>query len=407
MRLRITLALLAAALLLPCFGVTTAHAIPAFSRQYKTECTTCHTIIPERNEFGDAFEKNSFVWPGKLPAQAQPKAGLSPAEQQGLDALFNSGLPEVLPISLVAQHNIVYNTDNSPEFDLDGGTELEIFGAGNFRNQVGFWADANLSDGNSGEIFVQLRQPYGVPFNVKVGRFKPKLSLWKANDRSSLKGFGYNSIKAPGNDFRISANQGAVEVNSVIGSRVFAAAGVTNGPEPATSSKADRNGKDYYGHLSVRVGGTDFLGREPEVDLDRDSVWDFLTLTFGGFGYVGRSRDGGNDFYRAGLEGELIYKRFKARLNGTYGHDDDPAGNGLAVKTRFAMAQAQCLIGSNVIPSLRFEIQDVEGSGVTRRYIGGVSYAFMQNLRLAAEYVYNDEPADSSSQTTGRITFAF
>ena len=309
MKLRITLVLLAAALLIPCLGVTPAQAIPAFSRQYKTECNTCHTIIPERNEFGDAFEKNSFVWPGKLPAQAQVKPALSPAEQQGVDALFNSGLPEVLPISLIASHNIVYNTDKTPEFDLDGGTELEIFGAGNFRKLAGFWADANLSEGKSGEIFVQLRKPYALPFNVKVGKFKPKLSLWKANDRSSLSGFGYNSLKAPGNDFRLSTNQGAVEINSVIGSRLFAAAGVTNGPEPPSSAKSDRTGKDYYGHLSVRVGGTDFLGREPEVDLDHDSVWDFLTLTFGGFGYVGRSHDGGNDFYRAGLEGELLYKR--------------------------------------------------------------------------------------------------
>ena len=42
-----------------------AHAVPAFSRAHKVECTTCHTIYPELNEYGDAFLKNSYVYVGK------------------------------------------------------------------------------------------------------------------------------------------------------------------------------------------------------------------------------------------------------------------------------------------------------------------------------------------------------
>ncbi len=76
MKSRITVILLAVGLVISCLSATPARAIPAFSRQYKTECKTCHTVIPERNEFGDAFEKNSFVWPGKLPAQAQATPAL-------------------------------------------------------------------------------------------------------------------------------------------------------------------------------------------------------------------------------------------------------------------------------------------------------------------------------------------
>ena len=406
MKSRITVILLAVGLVISCLSATPARAIPAFSRQYKTECKTCHTVIPERNEFGDAFEKNSFVWPGKLPAQAQATPALSAAEKQGAEALFNSGLPDQLPISLLAQHSMIYNSANQTEFDLDGGTELEIFAAGNFRNLAGFWADANL-DGSVGEVFLQLRQPYALPFNVKVGKFKPKLSLWKANDRPSLSGFGYNRLRVSGNDFRISEEQGGVELNGVIGSRFFAAAGVTNGPKAQSDLKEDQNGKDYYGHLEMRIGGTDFLGREPEVDLDRDSVWDYLTLTIGGFGYLGSARGGANDFYRTGLETEVIYKRFKARAGGTYGHDDDPAGSGQSVKSRFAMAQAQYLVGSSLIPSLRFEIEDIEGVGITRRYVPCLSYALMQNLRLAAEYVLAATPFGTTRQATGRISFAF
>lgn len=404
----LVVSVLLASLLAP----TTGHAIPAFSRLYKTECKTCHTVFPERNEFGDAFEKNSFVWPGKLPVQAQAKRKLPAAEQQGIDALLNAGLPEVLPVSLMAQHNIVYNSDNvhnGPDFDLDAGTELEIFAAGNFRKQAGFWAEANL-EGSVGEIFLQLRHPYNIPFNVKVGKFKPKLSLWKGNDRTSIKGYGYNSLRVPGNDFRIGANQGAVEINQVIGSRVFAAAGVTNGPEPTKDPDGNynyHNGKDYYAHIEVRVGGTDFLGREPQIDLDHDSVWDYLTLTFGGFGYLGSSMDRTNDFYRTGLESEILYRRLKARLGAIYGHDENPSGGDQSVDSHFAMGQVEYLVGSNLMPSFRFEIQSVDGVGVTRNYIPCISYALLQNLRLAAEYVHQAAPDQTSRQLTGRISFAF
>src|SRR5512133_1096228 len=65
--------------------VSASHAVPAFSRAHKVECTTCHTIYPELNEYGEAFLKNSYVYVGKgskaakkttaVPAQASPAAG--------------------------------------------------------------------------------------------------------------------------------------------------------------------------------------------------------------------------------------------------------------------------------------------------------------------------------------------
>ena len=42
-----------------------AQAIPAFTRQFKTECFTCHTVFPELTEQGDNFRRNSYVCPRK------------------------------------------------------------------------------------------------------------------------------------------------------------------------------------------------------------------------------------------------------------------------------------------------------------------------------------------------------
>ena len=41
----------------------TSNAIPAFSRQYGTSCTTCHIDFPKLNDFGKAFKDAGFKFP--------------------------------------------------------------------------------------------------------------------------------------------------------------------------------------------------------------------------------------------------------------------------------------------------------------------------------------------------------
>src|SRR5690348_17051970 len=42
--------------------VSSAHAIPAFTRAHKVECSTCHTMSPELNAYGAAYLKESSVY---------------------------------------------------------------------------------------------------------------------------------------------------------------------------------------------------------------------------------------------------------------------------------------------------------------------------------------------------------
>src|ERR1700739_3577732 len=42
---------------------TSSYAIPAFSRQYGTSCTTCHLDFPKLNDFGKAFKDAGFKFP--------------------------------------------------------------------------------------------------------------------------------------------------------------------------------------------------------------------------------------------------------------------------------------------------------------------------------------------------------
>jgi len=412
-----------------------AEAIPAFSRQFKTECSTCHTIYPELNEFGDAFLKNGYVYPGKGAG-----AAAKPEKSEGkIEGLVLSGLPELLPVSFTGTVDVAYD-DKTPfgvnKLDLSTRS-LRLQAGAAFREAAGFYLTYNLySQGvqtdttqvtnpannantppnnapNIDELFAIWRHALGTPVNLRIGRMEPKLSLWKQSDRViQVPSFASTAYTVGVSPFSLDAPQDALELNSLVGNRVFVAGGVV--------SPKGQNHKDGYGHVSVKIGGTDLQGHEPEVDLESDSVWDFLTLTLGGFGYAGSNGQfdefgvtlNTNDFYRAGVEFDLLYKRWHLKGSGVFGRDDNPTflSTGAAALDSHAYAfEGEYMFGVpiNLIAVLRYEYQ-ADGNGGARRYIPALSYAPLQNTKLSLQYNYTDAPAPARDRKTlASLAFSF
>jgi hypothetical protein len=188
-----------AVIVMTVFMTTQAYAVPAFTRAHKVECTTCHTIAPELNEYGEAFLKNSYVYVGKKtkgaakPEAAAPalapvsaakgttpanikgegdadklsklKAGalgadtaepaeaaasvpvastVNPAETKN-EGLALAAIPEIIPISFTGSIN--YATGDNKSKKLTGGSNIDfaarsvkLHAAGNFRDTIGFFA---------------------------------------------------------------------------------------------------------------------------------------------------------------------------------------------------------------------------------------------------------------------------
>lgn len=444
-----------------------AHAIPAFTRANNVECSTCHTIFPELNEYGEAFLKNGYVYFGKgkkmitekpkAPSAAETKPQTAPvadgvvvkgdgdaellnklkagmmissdapvtvaspaqkaeaenshaaaggeAKQEGI-AL--SGIPEYLPISFTANINGTYNNNQPNEYDLSTRA-LKLNAGGNFKEKVGFFGTYVVYTENStgitntsqtptnmtgkddiGELFLIWRNALETPINIKVGRFQPKLGLWKSNNKLSItNSYATYAYTVGSSLFKLEQPQDAVEANMIFANRLFVAGGVVN--------RKDQNTKEWYVHTSVKVGGADYVANEPEIDLNKEeSVFDFLTLTVGGYGYVGTNGDPNtvagvtprqNDYYRAGVDVDLLYKLFRLKLSGVMGNDDNPAlsFSQPPVKTYVAAVEGEYTVQQNLIGSLRFEYQD-DGVNVVRRFIPTIAYAPIENLKVAAEY---------------------
>jgi hypothetical protein len=472
------------------FGlVSISHAIPAFTRANNVECTTCHTIFPELNEYGEAFLKNGYVYLGKVkkknadkpkaaPAVVEAKPAVTSSENapavkgDGDSSLLNklkagmmissdapvtaaaptpvdgeatgggqghsasggkaesegillAGIPEQLPISFTANihtsHNSSEPNPQPNDYDLSTRT-IKLNAGGNFKEKAGFFgtyllytetpppASANTgaisTNGKSdiGEFFLVWRHALETPINFKVGRFQPKLGLWKSTNKlSTTNSFATYAYTVGVSPFKSEQPQDAMEANMIFANRVFLASGLVN--------RKNQNSKDWYVHTSVKFGGADYLANEPEIDLNKEeSILDYLTVTVGGYGYVGTNGDANtipnvtprqNNYYRAGADIDVLYKLFRLRMTGTIGEDDNPALTyaELPVTSYVAAVEAEYTILQNFIGSLRFEYQE-DGINVVRRYIPTFAYSPIENMKVVAEYKHESGVASKSSSSS-------
>jgi hypothetical protein len=258
---------------------------------------------------------------------------------------------------------------------------------------------------------------FNTPLNLRIGRMQPKLGLWKTNNKLSVTNdyLPYSYTVGNESQFKIEQPQDAIELNSVLANRLYLAGGIVN--------RKGQNTKEGYGHASVKFGGADYLANEPDVDLNKEeSIFDFLTLSLGTYGYFGKngtanSNDPKNNYYRVGIDTELLYKIFRLRILGNIGEDDNISPSLLAfradVRSKSAAIEGEVTFLVNLIAAARFEYLQQKSDSLTfnnvylRRYIATVGYAPLQNVKLATEFKY--EIGQNSTNRIGTLgaTFSF
>ena len=330
-----------------------ASAIPAFTRAYKVECSTCHTIYPELNEYGEAFLKNAYVYFGKGKMAAREKEAAAPAEiakpaaaatdvkgegdadklsklkagamgasgatasepaaeatspangaagggEVKSEGLLLAAIPELLPISFTASVQGAYDHSQPNEFDLSSRV-LKLNAGGNFREKASFFATYVAYSENTSNI---TNTTSTTPANNSTN-IKELYVIWR------------RAFDTPIN-FRVGRMEPKLSLwkssNKLSVTNSFAPYSYTVGvseftiqqPQDALEANAIlgnrffvaggvvnrkfQNAKEGYGHISCKFGGADYLANEPEVDLAKEeSIFDFLTVTVGAYGYYGKN----------------------------------------------------------------------------------------------------------------------
>ena len=284
-------------------------AIPAFSRQYGTSCSTCHVDFPKLNDFGKAFKDAGFKFPKddesfiKIP----PVLLGAPANKELFPhSIWPGTIPGLPPVGLRYNHFFQVVSANRNNFNLqntaadpaleqfiprtDFQTGLfSIFTAGNFGSDIAFWVDNDFSVGganSSGGLgdgylkFVNLGRLFKLPtdsFSVRFGQFELdlpfsqartwNLSGWDIYDQPSIGGPNENVSNA----FALKNAAQGVEFSgghqyrgyhyslAIVNQNTGGTPGSGANVSPQVSYTSDSNFKDIYARFSYRFN----LERDP------------------------------------------------------------------------------------------------------------------------------------------------
>ena len=190
--------------------VPSAHAIPAFARQYGTSCSTCHVDFPKLNDFGKAFKDAGFKFPkdDETFIRVPPVMLGAPAQKElWPKTVWPGTIPGIPPIGLRYNQFFQATSRNANNFNaqLPPGTVgnyipttdfqtglFSIFTAGNFGDGIAFWVDDDISvsganaNGALGDAylkFVNITRFFKLPpdsLSLRVGQFELDLPFTQA-----------------------------------------------------------------------------------------------------------------------------------------------------------------------------------------------------------------------------------
>jgi len=375
-----------------------SYAIPAFSRQYGTSCTTCHIDFPKLNDFGKAFKDAGFKFPKDDETFIKiPPVMLGAPAQKDIwpHTVFPGTIPGLPPIGLRFNQFFQYTSANANNFQASTGTFVprtdfepgffSIFMAGNFGSDIAFWVDDDLSvagenaNGGLGDgylRFVNVGRFFKLPtdaLTVRVGQFELDLPFTQARsinispyDIYTEANISVPNQSGPPGVNNVLAMQDAAHGIEFSGGHQYKGyhyslaivdqntsgtiASPLNVPSPTGGGSggvgffSDSNFKDLYANFSYRFN----LEKDPASRNDiqaagKSGPRDHTYLSLGGFSFYGRSApviSGSNltahePFYRVGGDFSFNYRTFNLFGLYMYGHDQDLLFNNPTAPTGF------------------------------------------------------------------------
>lgn len=165
-----------------------SFSIPAFARQYKISCTTCHTPFPKLKPYGDEFAGNGMI----LAEEINERDFIS----AGDDMLW---LNKNYPVAVRLDAFAVCEDKPSKAGDLQTPWGLKLLSGGPIYKNIGYYFYFYMSE--SGEVagiedaYVHFNNVAGLPLDILVGQFQTCDPLMKRELRLTYEDYYIYKIK--------------------------------------------------------------------------------------------------------------------------------------------------------------------------------------------------------------------
>jgi hypothetical protein len=443
---------------------SSAYAVPAFARKYRTSCQTCHIVFPKLNAFGEAFRLRGYRMPGETEelVKEQPVSLGAPAYKKLWPKAvwpgeISSAVPLAVNIKLADVNTSTLNDDGSVtsvKNDFQFPQEANIFGAGTLGEHLSYLMEATFGENADGSVSAELEHarlqfdsPFGPEdlFHFRIGKFAPNLAdgfqeMWISTDAAIDSLFAYNPIGVNGGTglaedvtpapISLPDRVRGIEGYGIVAHRALWVAGVSNGMGPGPDGRFDgNNAKDVYARFDYKVGGMGLDGYTGGAPVP-DKNWRDNSVRVGVFAYRGdgsaidnpfTAEDGSSQslqdlhFLRTGVYASAFYQDLN--VFGAYLHGTDTLqafADGVPIAASFEpdykawFAQADYLVYPWLQGTFRYEALTPGDRSVPMLKTGvfNVSALIRANVKAIVEYGQDLRESDNHS-LNAVLRFAF
>lgn len=394
-----------------------SYSIPAFSRKYKTSCSTCHYVFPKLNAFGKAFKNNGYRYPvdDKGFVKEEPVSlGSEGYKKVWPDAIWPADIPGTSPLSVLAIGRINYEALSDVKWGFEIPHEVEVLYAGTIGENFSFFGEIEMENEDNE---IEFAFPFALQYDLDPG-FHIRAGMVHSDPtpehlRLTRNHFNVASLRSR-NGWRFRDHQYGLELLgafSGIGNRggLTYRFGVVNG-KGLTALKPQ---KDFYGKVTYKIGGLSEIGGTKGVKKSQSSEFYIdNSLRLGGFFYAGtQTEEGAKDENLAVFGGDLDFWYDRFIVNSTVMFmNSDLVDTTDERKSLAYYVQGNSVIYPWLIGIVRYEWEDrdIDNDNIepVNAIIPGITVVARANIKLMFEFKkYLDEANKKNDSFTLQINF--
>ncbi|MCF8241531.1 MAG: hypothetical protein K9J16_09095 [Melioribacteraceae bacterium] len=255
----------------------TTSAIPAFARQYRMSCQTCHSPFPKLKPYGDDFAGNGFV----LSDQEAPRYFLETGDPE-------LSLIRDFPLAIRLDAHVTYRSDNTnSKTDLSTPYLLKLLSGGSLAKDMAYYFYFYMNE--RGEVagvedaFIMFNNLFGQDLDVYIGQFQISDPLFKRELRLTLEDYHIYKTKVGFSKANLTYDRGIMITYGLeTGTDIIFE--IVNGNGLSTDALDNDKYKNFFGRISqdigdyFRLGAFGYLGKE-EFDQSINSASASIQIT--------------------------------------------------------------------------------------------------------------------------------